>query len=298
MMTRNRVVIAGASGLIGSALVASLRADDIEAVRLVRRPAVAEDEVEWLTGHRPLDPAVLAGAAAVVGLNGASIAKLPWTRSYRDALRRSRLEPTRAIATALAELGADAPAFLSASAVGVYGSQPGKVLDETSRAGNTYLAELCWDWEAAALAARQHSRVVLLRTAPLLHRRGVLKPMITLTRFGLAGPLGKGEQIWPWISLDDEVRAIRHLIGSEVTGPVNLCGPTQASANTIGRELARAMHRPFVLPVPSPALRLGLGRAAADSLLLADADAVPRALLDDGFTFTHETAEAAITAAL
>jgi len=299
---RARVVVSGASGLIGGALVASLRRDGIEAVRLVRRPAQNSDEVSWAPGEAALDPAVLAGAAAVVCLNGASIGRLPWTKDYRDRLRESRIAPTRAIAAAVRELGADAPAFLSASAVGFYGDRPGERLTESSRAARgperTFLGGLCEEWEREALAAGPHARVVLLRTAPLLHRRGVLKPLIALTRFGLSGPLGSGRQFWPWISLDDEVRAIRYLIDSDLSGPVNLVGPTPASANDTGRALAAAMHRPFLLPAPAWALRLGLGREAADSLLLADARVQPRALLDSGFAFTHATPEAAIASAL
>ena len=304
---RARVVVSGASGLIGGALVASLRRDGVEVLRLVRRQARQSDEVSWSPGEPsdgsvPLDPAALAGADAVVCLNGASIGRLPWTRGYREVLRRSRIAPTRTIATAIRALGADAPAFLSASAVGVYGDRPGERLTESSRAPRgaerTFLGELCEEWEREALAAGPHSRVVLLRTAPLLHRRGVLKPLIALTRFGLSGPLGTGRQFWPWISLDDEVRAIRHLIDSELSGPVNLVGPTPASANDTGRALADAMHRPFLLPAPAWALRLGLGREAADSLLLADALVQPRALLDSGFAFAHATPEDAIASAL
>ncbi|WP_449280660.1 TIGR01777 family oxidoreductase [Leucobacter sp.] len=297
-MNGRRVVIAGGSGLIGGALTWSLRSDGIEVVHLVRRPPRAAHEVEWLTDDRPLDPGVLAGADAVVCLNGASIGRLPWTRAYREELRESRLIPTRTLAAALRELGSDPPAFLCASAVGYYGDRPGEDLDESSDPGRTFLAGLCVEWEREAAAAGPGSRVVHLRTAPLLHRRGVLKPLLALTRFGLSGPLGRGTQIWPWISLDDEVRAIRHLIDSDVEGAVNLTGPALASASEIGRELARRMHRPFLLPAPAPALRLGLGRDAADSLLLADARVRPAVLERTGFAFEHRTAPQAIEAAL
>ncbi|MBL3686028.1 TIGR01777 family protein [Leucobacter zeae] len=297
-----RVVVSGASGLIGSALVDSLRADGIDVVRLVRRPARASDEFSWAPGEAPLDPDALAGADAVVCLNGASIGRLPWTRSYRSELRRSRIAPTRTIAAALRELGPAAPALLAASAVGVYGDRPGERLTESSRgargAERTFLGELCEEWEREALAAGPGARVVLLRTAPLLHRRGVLKPLVALTRFGLSGPLGSGRQFWPWISLEDEVRAIRHLIDSDFAGPVNLVGPRPATANETGRALARAMRRPFLVPAPAWALRLGLGRDAADSLLLADARVEPSALVDTGFAFAHPTPESAIAAAL
>ncbi|UOQ57902.1 TIGR01777 family oxidoreductase [Leucobacter allii] len=296
-MDAPHVVLAGGSGLIGRALAASLEADGIRVVRLVRRPAAGPDEAEWLTGGT-LDPDVLAGARAVVGLNGASIGRLPWTPGRRELLRSSRLGPTRALARAVTALGTDAPPFLSASAVGFYGDRPGQRLDESSGAGSTFLAELCTAWEREARAAEGAARVVLLRTAPLIDRGGVLAPLIALTRLGLGGPLGGGAQHWPWLSLLDEVRAIRHLIDADVAGPVNLTGPAPATANDIGRALARAMRRPFGVPAPAWALRLGLGRDAADSLLLADADAVPAALLRTGFAFRHDTVEAAVAAAL
>lgn len=296
-MTDSRIVISGASGLIGGALTRSLRSDGIRVVHLVRRPARSGDEVEWLTG-RPLDPDTLAGAAAVVNLNGASIGRLPWGARYRDTLRKSRLEPTSVLADALLALKTDAPALLSASAVGYYGDQPGTRLDETAAPGETFLADLCAEWEREAMRAAAVTRVALLRTAPILHPDAVLKPMIALTRFGLGGPLGSGRQVWPWISLDDEIRAIRHVIDSDIHGPVNLTGPHRATAGGIGRSLASLMRRPYLVPAPAWALRLGLGRAAADSLLLADADAVPDALTRTGFEFRHPTAPEALAAAL
>lgn len=298
MNESKRIVVSGASGLIGGALVASLQADDIPVTRLVRRPPRAADEVEWAPGERPLDPEVIRGARAVVNLNGASIGRLPWTRRYRETLRTSRIAPTRALANAIRELGAAAPAFVSASAVGFYGDRPGATLTERDGGGTTFLADLSAEWEAAAQEAGPLANVALIRTAPLLHPEGVLKPMLTLTKLGVSGPLGKGDQIWPWISLTDEIAAIRHTIDNELTGPVNLSGPTPASARTIGRALAHRMRRPYVLPAPAWALRLGLGRDAADSLLLADATVMPAALAGSGFTFTHPTAEAAIAAAL
>ncbi|WP_312169936.1 TIGR01777 family oxidoreductase [Microbacterium sp.] len=293
-----RIVISGASGLIGTALAASLREDAVDVTTLVRRPPRRAGEVQWAPGERDLDPKVLAGASAVVALGGASVGRLPWTPGYRRELVRSRLTTTRTIATAVRALGADAPALVSASAVGYYGSAPGATLTEASPAGDTFLAELCVRWEDEAARAGDHARVALLRTAPIIHRRGVLKPLIQLTRFGLAGPIGPGTQMWPWISLDDEVRAIRHIIDRQLVGPVNLTGPTPASANDIGRALARRMRRPFWLPAPAFALRLALSAAAADSLLVSDADVRPAALEASGFTFRHRTAESAVDSAL
>lgn len=303
MGTPEKVVVAGSSGLIGSALGAALRADGLRVTRLVRRAPQAADEVEWAPGAAPLDPGVLQGARAVVNLGGASIGRLPWTRTYRSELVASRIAPTRTLADAIRDLGADAPAFLSASAVGFYGDRPGELLTEASAPGSTFLAELCAEWEGAAREAGPAAQVTLLRTASLLHPAGVLKPLIALTKLGVSGPLGSGDQIWPWISLTDEVRAIHHLIDragtdTAVTGPVNLSGPTPASARTIGRELAQRLHRPYIVPAPAWALRTVLGRDAADSLLLADASVAPDVLTRSGFAFAHPTAESAIAAAL
>lgn len=293
-----RLVISGASGLIGTALAASLRADGIDVVRLVRRPARSAEEISWAPGERELDPDALAGADAVVALGGASVGRMPWTPRYRSELVESRMRATRTIATAMRALRTDAPAFLSASAVGYYGSAPGRILTEESPAGSTFLARLCADWEDETRRAGDDVRVALLRTAPVLHRRGVLKPLIRLTRFGVAGPIGAGTQIWPWISLDDEVRAIRHVIDAGIGGPVNLAGPTPASANTIGRALAARMRRPFWLPAPTWALRLALSRDATDSLLVSDAHVRPAVLEGTGFAFRHRTAEEAVVAAI
>lgn len=296
-MNSPRVVISGASGLVGSALTRALEADGVEVVRLVRRPAQSAAEIQWSPGTE-LDPAAIAGSAAVVNLSGASIGRLPWTPSYRKTLVSSRLHATQTIANALNHLGTAAPHFISASAVGFYGDRPGETLTERSTAGHTFLAELCTRWEGAALTAGPHTRVALLRTAPILHREGVLKPLVTLTKCGLSGPLSRGTQVWPWISLDDEIRAIQHIIRERLTGPINLCGPVRASANDIGHAIADTLGRPFLLRAPAWALRLGLGRDAADSLLLADAATEPDRLQSTGFVFRHASAEEAVEAAL
>ncbi len=293
-----RVVVAGASGLIGSALVASLRGDGVEVTRLVRRAPAAPDEVEWLTDAAPLDPEVLAGAEAVVGLNGASIGRFPWTAKYRNTLLWSRIAPTQALARAVRELGTDAPALVSGSAVGYYGSAPRRTLDETSPRGDTFLADLAGEWEAAAQSAGDDARVAVLRTAPVIHQDGVLKPLLLLTRLGVSGPIGRGTQVWPWISLDDEVRAIRHVIDAGITGPVNLTGPTRATANDLGFALARRLNRPYVLRAPVWAVKAVLGSDATEALLTTDADVAPRVLEASGFTFRHRTVEDAVAAAV
>ena len=293
-----RIVVAGASGLIGEALVESLRADGFTVTTLVRRPAEAADEVDWLTTAEPLDPEVLAGADAVVGLNGASIGRFPWTGTYKNTLLWSRIAPTRALARAVRELGPDAPHFVSASAVGYYGSRPGARLSEDAPRGDSFLADLCGEWESAAFGAGDDAAVTVVRTAPIVHPRGVLKPLLLLTRLGVAGPIGRGTQVWPWISLDDEVRAIRHVIDARLTGPVNLAGPTRATANDLGFALAVRMNRPFLLRAPVWGMRLVLGPDATEALLTSDAHVVPAALLQSGFEFSHPTVEDAVAAAV
>ncbi|MCP2637283.1 TIGR01777 family oxidoreductase [Microbacterium sp. HD4P20] len=293
-----RIVVAGASGLIGSALVDSLRSDGLRVTTLVRRPATAPDEVEWLADDRPLDPAVLDGASAVVGLNGASIGRFPWTPAYKNTLLWSRITPTQALARAIRHLGTDAPAFVSASAVGYYGTAPGARLTERARRGETFLADLCGEWEGAALAAGDHAPIALLRTAPVVHRHGVLAPLLLLTKAGLSGPIGRGTQAWPWISLQDEVRAIRHVIDARLDGPVNLSGPTRATANDLGFALAVRMNRPFLLRAPEWGMKLVLGRDATEALLTPDMNVVPEVLRTTGFAFTHPTIEAAVDAAV
>ncbi|MEV4687897.1 TIGR01777 family oxidoreductase [Microbacterium sp. LWH3-1.2] len=293
-----RVVVAGASGLIGRALVDSLRADGVDVTTLVRRPPESAHEVEWLTTREPLDPAILQGARAVVGLNGASIGRFPWTPSYKGTLLWSRIAPTRALARAVRELGTDAPHLVSASAVGYYGSRPGVRLTEVASRGESFLADLCGEWEAAAYGAGTDAAVSVLRTAPAVHTHGVLKPLMLLTKLGLSGPIGRGTQAWPWISLEDEVRAIRHVIDARLTGPVNLSGPTRATANDLGFALAVRMNRPFLLRAPVWGMKLVLGADATEAILTADAHVVPDALEKSGFVFSHPTVEDAVVAAV
>jgi uncharacterized protein (TIGR01777 family) len=292
------VVIGGASGLIGRALAESLRADGVRVTTLVRTRETGADEAAWLVDSDVLDPAVLAGADAVVGLNGASIGRFPWSPSYKHTLLWSRITPTRAIAQAVRELGEDAPHFVSASAVGYYGAKPPGAIGEDAPRGDGFLADLCGEWETAAHGAGDDARVTTLRTAPIIHRDGVLKPLIALTTLGLSGPIGRGTQVWPWISLDDEVRAIRHILDHGIAGPVNLCGPTRACANDIGFALARELNRPYLLRAPEWGLKLVLGSDATESLLTTDAYVIPEVLAASGFEWSHETAESAVQAAV
>ncbi|VXC30530.1 TIGR01777 family oxidoreductase [Plantibacter sp. T3] len=292
-----RIVIGGASGLIGTALGRSLETDGHDVVRLVRRPAHGAGEAEWDPLAGVLDPAVLSGADAVVNLSGASLGKLPWTAAYRSTILWSRLSATRTLVDAMNRAEQPPAAFLSGSAVGYYGDRPGETLTEDSSRGAGYLADVVVAWEDSALAAPDAVRTVLLRNGIVVDLAGVLKPLAPLTRFGVAGPLGSGRQFWPWIGLQDEVRAITHLLTSTLSGPVNLCGPQAARADDLMFELARRMNRPYLLRVPKFALKALLGDAA-DGLLLSDQRVEPRRLLDDGFTFSTPTVEQALAEAL
>ncbi|HXH34544.1 MAG TPA: TIGR01777 family oxidoreductase [Plantibacter sp.] len=291
-----RIVIGGASGLIGTALGLSLETDGHEVVRLVRRPARKPGEAEWDPLAGTLDPDVVSGADAIVNLSGASLGKLPWTAAYRSTILWSRLSATRTLVDAIRRADEAPAAFLSGSAVGYYGDRPGVTLTEGSSRGSGYLADVVVAWEDAA-AAPESVRTVLLRNGIVVDTEGVLKPLVPLTRFGVAGPLGSGRQYWPWIGLQDEVRAITHLMTSTLSGPVNLCGPNAARADDLMFELARRMNRPYLLRAPKFALRAALGDAA-DGLLLSDQLVVPQRLLDDGFEFRTPTVEDALAEAL
>ncbi len=291
-----RVVIAGASGLIGTALTKLLRARGDEVVRLVRKDPGAGD-VLWDPAGRRLDPAVVTGVSAVVNFSGASIGRLPWTPRYKREILDSRISATSTLVAAIQGASVAPDVFINASAAGYYGSRPNETLTEDSPRGTGFLSGVTAEWERTAMRADDVTRVVLARSGIVVAAEGVLKPLLLLTRAGLSGPLGGGRQNWPWVSLDDEARALAHVLDGTLSGPVNITGPTAASANDLMRHLAARMHRPFFLPVPAFAVKAVLGDAARD-LLLVDQHPHPAKLLADGFVFTHTTVEQAVDAAL
>ena len=288
-----RVLIAGASGLIGRELSRQVETAGHTPVRLVRREALGPNEIRWDPATLVLDPSVLDDIDAVVNLSGASLARLPWTSGYRQEILQSRLHATRTLTDALRRSTNPPTVLLNGSAVGIYGNRPGEVLSETSAVGTDFLAEVVTRWEAEAQLAPESTRVVTLRTGLVLAKGGALKPVLPLAKLGLAGPLGSGMQHWAWISLHDEAAAIVHLLTSTLSGPVNLVGPTPATANDIISTLAAALHRPFRLPVPKPILTFLL-QDAARQLLLADQQVSAQKLLDDGFEFAQRTPATAI----
>ncbi|MCU1635468.1 MAG: Nucleoside-diphosphate sugar epimerase [Cryobacterium sp.] len=288
-----RVLISGGSGLIGSALRRQLKAAGHAALMLVRREPRSPDEFRWDPATLTVDVTLLDDVDAVVNLSGASLARLPWTPGYRRAILQSRVQATRTLTDALGRATNPASVLLNASAVGFYGNRPGEQLTEASSAGTGFLPSVVANWEREAALAPEPTRVVMVRTGLVLARDGALRPLLPLTRLGLAGPLGTGRQHWAWISLHDEAAAIVHLLTSTLSGPVNLVGPTPATADDVIKGLADSLHRPYRLRVPAPLVELAL-QDAGKELLLADQQVTPTKLHDDGFRFAHETPAAAI----
>lgn len=292
-----RVMVAGASGFIGTELVRQLRENGDEVLTLVRRAPTAPDEVNWAPSAHMLDSNALEGVDAVVNLSGASLARLPWTPRYRREILSSRLQATRALTEAMQMATTPPKVFLSGSAVGIYGDRPGERLLESSARGAGFLSDVVEAWEAAAALAPAKTRTVTLRTGLVLGDGGSLAPIRALTRFGLGSRLGTGGDIWPWISLYDEAAAIRHLLRSPLRGPVNLVGPTAATSDRITGYVARTLHRPYAFAVPEWAIGLGL-QDAGHELLLSSQRVLPDRLLADGFEFRHQRVEQALDAAL
>ncbi|WP_395475129.1 TIGR01777 family oxidoreductase [Saccharopolyspora spinosa] len=291
------VVVAGSSGLIGTSLVVGLRQAGHDVVRLVRRLPQAPDERGWDPETGQLDADALDGADAVVNLCGAGIGDKRWTPERKRLLVHSRVRPTQVLAEAVAAKGV--PVLANGSAVGFYGDSGPKPVTETSAPGTDFLADLCRQWEAATgAAARAGARVVLLRSglvlAPSGGLLGQLRPLFSLL---LGGKLGDGSQYFPWISLDDEVAAIRFVLERpEVSGPVNLTGPAPVTNAEFTRALGEALGRPAPWIVPGFALRIVLGELADQ--ILGGQRAVPTVLEAQGFTFQHPSIGAALAAAV
>jgi uncharacterized protein (TIGR01777 family) len=298
-MQPSRIVVAGASGLIGGALVRSLVADGHDVVRLVRRMPRAADEARWEPERRRVDPAVLAGCDAVVNLAGAGVGDRRWTEAYKALIRSSRVDGTAALAQAVAALDRPPRVFLNGSAIGIYGDTGDRAVDEDAPPGAGFLPELCVEWEAAAAPAREAGvRTVFARTGLVVAREGgAWGRLFPLFRAGLGGPLGGGRQYWSYIALHDEVAALRHLLDREdLSGPFNLTAPKPLTNREISAAMGRVLHRPALFAVPAPVLRGVLGEMAGD--VLGSQRVLPKRLLESGFRFAFPRIEDAIRAAL
>ncbi len=280
-----RVVVAGASGLIGRALVAALRAQGVEVSRLAR-PPVDDDEIAWDPRTGYLDPDVFDGVHAVVNLAGRSLAKWPWTRRARADILASRVRSTRLLVDTMARGDARPAVLVSASAIGYYGDRGDEILTETSPPGTGFLASVTRAWEGeAARASARGVRVVCTRFGLVLARGGgAIGPMLPLFRAGLGGSLAGGRQWWSWVHLDDVVAAVQAAITTpSLDGPVNVVAPAAAQNREFTRVLAAVLRRPAFLPVPAFALRLVLGAMA--ETVLSSQRVQPAKLQAAGFRF-------------
>ncbi len=287
------VAISGASGLVGRALVGALEATGNRVVRLVRRKAeVGEGAVHFGIDEGVIDAARLEGVDAVLHLAGENIAAHRWSEAQKERIRASRVVGTTLLSRALAGLERRPAVLIAASAVGIYGDRGDEVLDEESAPGEGFLAEVCRAWESAADPARDagvrvvHTRFGLVFTTT----GGALARMLPLFRRGLGGRLGNGRQYWSFISLEDAVRAVLHVLDhDDIDGPVNLVTPEPFTNAELTRQLARSLHRPAPFPVPAPALYLAMGKQMTREALLASQRVIPRRLLDTGFIHRHPT---------
>jgi hypothetical protein len=292
-----RVLIAGSSGLIGTSLVPELRQRHHEVLRLVRRTPRAPDERSWDPPAGRLQDGALEGVDAIVNLCGVGIADRRWSGARKQLIKDSRVEPTEVLAAAAAAQGV--PTLLNASGINIYGDTGDREVDETAPVGTGFLAEVCRDWEAATgPSTGAGTRVVLLRTGPVLSPSGgMIGKLRPLFKLMLGGRIGSGRQFFPWISLDDQVGAIRFLLEHpEVSGPVNLVGPKPVTNSEFTAALGRAVHRPTPFPVPGAALKLVLGQDLAEELVLTGPRAVPGVLSRAGYRFRHNTISEALAA--
>jgi len=283
-----RVAVTGSHGFIGSALVPALERDGHEVARVLRN------------ADGNLDTDALFGADAVVHLAGVGVADKRWTPEHKRQVLESRTTGTTLVSETIARLGRKPRVFLSSSAVGYYGNRGDEVLTEESSAGTGFLAEVCVQWEAATAAAEEAGiRVAHLRTGIVVGRKGgAIAKTLPLFKLGLGGRLGSGRQYWSWISLTDEIGAIRFLLDHEVSGPVNLTGPEPVTNAEFTKAVGRALHRPTIVAVPKFAPRLLLGQEAAEAVAFASQRAEPVVLSRAGYPFVHPTVDDAVRAEL
>lgn len=285
-----RVLISGASGLVGSEVIRQLEAEGHEALRLVRRKPTSPNEVEWNPSAGYIQEGIMETIDAVVNMAGATTGKIPWTAKYKEEIVNSRLDSTRTLVQAMAAAKRRPEVIVSGSASGFYGDTGEKILLENAPKGTGFLSDLAHEWEQEALKAPTDVRVVLARTTMVMSRKlGALGRLLPLIKLGIGGPLGSGKQWWAWISLPDEAAAIIHLIKTpSAKGAFNLTAPEPATCGQIVKALAKDLHRPSLLAVPAFALKTLIGEAATE-LLLCSQNMSADSLLATGFKFQHPT---------
>ena len=289
-----RVLISGASGLIGTELQAQLKEAGHTPVILVRREATADNEISWDPNTLTLDPKVMENIDAVVNLAGATTGKLPWTKQYKEELIQSRINSTKTIVQAMAKSTKKPAVLISGSASGFYGDTGDTLLVETAPRGTGFLADLAVAWEREAMKAPSGVRVVEIRTTMVLSRtKGALGRLLPILRAGVGGKLGNGRQWWAWISLPDQARAIIHLINTpSASGPYNITAPEPATCKQLVKALGKALKKPTLIPVPAFALKIAF-REGAQELLLCSQKMSSARLESTGFVFMHPTLKSA-----
>ena len=295
------VLVTGAHGLIASALIPRLRADGHRVVRLVRGEPEGSDDVRWDPSAGTIDAAGLEGVGAVVHLAGAGIGEKKWSPARKQLIADSRTQSTDLLARTLAGLSRPPAVLLSGSAVGYYGDRGAEELTEASAPGDDFLARTCVAWEAATAPAEEAGiRVVHLRTGIVLATHGgALHQMLVPFKLGLGGRIGSGEQYMSWITLDDHVGAMRHLLTDEsVRGAANVTAPNPVTNAEFTRALGRALHRPTVLPTPLFPLKAVYGAELIEHLLVNGQRVLPRVLEQRGYEFGHTELDDALRAVL
>jgi len=286
-----KIAVTGASGLIGSALVAQLKSDGHQVQKIVRRPVRTADEVSWNPIKGEIDLQSLEGVDAIFHLAGAGVGDKRWTAAYRSEILNSRLLGTTTIATACEQLQPDV--FISASAIGYYGETGDRAVTETDRGGSDFLSVVCREWEAVADLAPS-IRTIKLRTGLVLDPTGgALGRMIPLFKFGLGGKLGSGKQWWSWITLHDQIRAMIFLMNSKIEGAVNLTAPNPVTNQEFTAALAMALKRPAIFPAPEFTLRAVLGGFSTE--VLGSKRVIPKVLVDNKFEFDYPHVSSALT---
>ncbi len=288
-----RIVIAGSSGLIGTNLVSQLRSDGHEVLRLVRRPATASSEINWDPASGQLDVKALAGVDLIINLAGAGVGDHRWTDKYKAEILNSRTQTTSLIAKVAAEI--KPKVLINASAIGFYGDTADRKVDETSPVGNGFLADVVKQWEAATKPAEDAGvRVVKIRTGLVVSGKGgAWGRLLPLFKLGLGGRLGNGKQYWSFISMRDEINAIKFVMENEkINGPVNLTAPEPATNAEVTKAMAKVLRRPALFNVPAFALELVLGEFSQE--VLGSARVLPKVLIENGFEFTDPDIVSAI----